>query len=90
MKLSTESLARACTRHPWRTIGIWIALVVLSIGIVATILSFGGDPEVTSEDARIQGPESVSMSRSIRSDSGRGDRSLDRREGEASIESWPV
>jgi hypothetical protein len=72
VKLSTESLARACTRHPWRTIGIWIAHLVLSIEIVGTILSFGGDPEVTSEDARIQDAESVSISRSIRSDSGRG------------------
>ncbi len=49
MKLSTESLALACARHPWRTIGAWIALVVVSFVVIAT---FFGDltteGEVTS------------------------------------------
>ncbi len=50
MKLSTESLALACARHPWRTIGAWIALVVVSFVVIATL--FGDlttEGEVTSE-----------------------------------------
>jgi RND superfamily putative drug exporter len=49
VKLSTESLALACARHPWRTIGAWVVLVVVSFVVIAT---FFGDltteGEVTS------------------------------------------
>jgi putative drug exporter of the RND superfamily len=37
MKLSPESLARASSRHPWRTIGIWV-VVIVSMGIVSSRL----------------------------------------------------
>ena len=50
MKLSTESLALACARHPWRTIGAWVVLVVVSFVVIATL--FGDlttEGEVTSE-----------------------------------------
>ena len=30
----TERLARACSRHPWRTIGAWVGAIV-SLAIVA-------------------------------------------------------
>ena len=49
MKLSTESIALACARHPWRTIGAWIVLVVVSFVVIATL--FGDlttEGEVTS------------------------------------------
>ncbi len=49
MKLSTESLALACARHPWRTIGAWVVLVVVSFVVIATL--FGDlttEGEVTS------------------------------------------
>ena len=51
MSLSTESLARACARHPWRTVGVWVAAVVLSLGLVATLLGdvLTSEGEVTSE-----------------------------------------
>ena len=51
MRLSTESLARASALHPWRTIGLWIAVVVLSLGIVAVLLGdvLTSEGEVTSE-----------------------------------------
>ena len=51
MRLSTESLARACALHPWRTVGVWIAAVVLSLGLVATLLGdvLTSEGEVTSE-----------------------------------------
>ena len=51
MKLSTESLARACALHPWRTIVLWIALVVLSVGVAALLLgdTLTTEGEVTSQ-----------------------------------------
>ncbi|HYJ61268.1 MAG TPA: MMPL family transporter [Actinomycetota bacterium] len=47
MKLSPESLARASSRHPWRTIGIWVVIFVAAIGATATIL---GDALTTDFD----------------------------------------
>jgi putative drug exporter of the RND superfamily len=51
LRLSTESLARACALHPWRTIGAWIAAVVLSMGVVAALLgdTLTTEGEVTSQ-----------------------------------------
>jgi putative drug exporter of the RND superfamily len=51
VRLSTESLARACALHPWRTIGCWIALVVLSLGVVVLLLgdTLTTEGEVTSQ-----------------------------------------
>ncbi len=34
----TERLARACSRHPWRTIGAWIAALVLAFACIALLL----------------------------------------------------
>ena len=48
MRLSTESLARASARHPWRTVGIWIVVVVLSFGAVATLLGVSSVADGTS------------------------------------------
>ncbi len=31
------SLARACARHPWRVIGLWIVLIVIVIGASGTV-----------------------------------------------------
>ncbi|MEE8158690.1 MAG: MMPL family transporter [Dehalococcoidia bacterium] len=36
--LSTESLARASSRRPWTTIGIWILTVVVALFLVANLL----------------------------------------------------
>ncbi|MGH3022658.1 MAG: MMPL family transporter [Gaiellaceae bacterium] len=51
MRLSTESLARVCALHPWRTVGIWLGVVVLSMGIVVALLGdvLTSEGEVTSE-----------------------------------------
>ncbi|MDQ3866236.1 MAG: hypothetical protein M3304_05355, partial [Actinomycetota bacterium] len=51
MRLSTEGLARSCSRHPWRTIGVWVVVLVLSFGTVATLLGgvLTGEGDVTSE-----------------------------------------
>jgi RND superfamily putative drug exporter len=36
MRLNPESLARASSRHPWRTIAVWIAILSGSVALVAT------------------------------------------------------
>jgi len=54
MKLSTKSLAGASARHPWRTIGAWIVVLVLAVVAVATLL--GGS--LTTEGAPTNNPES--------------------------------
>jgi RND superfamily putative drug exporter len=53
MKLSPEALARASSRHPWRTIGLWLVLIVtmgyLSSQLLGDVLTqefeFTNDPE---------------------------------------------
>jgi putative drug exporter of the RND superfamily len=47
----TESLARACSRHPWRTIAVWIAVIAVSFVAIAALLAdaIAGEPAVTSE-----------------------------------------
>src|SRR5918996_836029 len=55
MKLSPESLARASSRHPWRTIGLWVVLIV-ALGFVTS--RFLGDV-LTQEFEFTNEPESV-------------------------------
>ena len=47
----TEALARASSRHPWRTIIAWLVVVVLSFAAIGMFLSdaLTGDPDVTTE-----------------------------------------
>ena len=45
MSLSPQSLARASSLHPWRTLAAWLAVVVVSFFLVATLL----DGVLTSE-----------------------------------------
>jgi len=55
MKLNPESIARASSRHPWRTLGIW-AVVVLSMGTLSQKLL----ADVLTQDiAFTNRPESV-------------------------------
>jgi putative drug exporter of the RND superfamily len=54
VKLSTQTIAAASARHPWRTIGAWIAVVVLAIAAIVTLL--GGS--LTTEGAPTNNPES--------------------------------
>jgi putative drug exporter of the RND superfamily len=59
MKLSTEGLARASSRRPWLTVGVWIGLIVVSMGLVATL--YGGvltsDVDVTTKPESKQANE---------------------------------
>jgi RND superfamily putative drug exporter len=53
MKLNPESLAKATSRHPWRTIGAWVALIVamglvsakLLTGVLSDDVAFTNEPE---------------------------------------------
>ena len=50
VRLSTESLAVACARHPWRTIGLWVVAVVVAFALVGALLgdALTTEGEVTS------------------------------------------
>ena len=54
MSLSTQTIATASARHPWRVIGAWIAAVVLAIAVIAVLL---GD-SLTTEGAPTNNPQS--------------------------------
>ncbi|HYM63564.1 MAG TPA: MMPL family transporter [Gaiellaceae bacterium] len=56
--LSTEGLARAASRHPWRTIAAWLLVLVVSFGLIAVFL---GDA-LTSESDVTNNPESKQAS----------------------------
>ncbi|HJR94377.1 MAG TPA: MMPL family transporter, partial [Gaiellaceae bacterium] len=54
MRLSTQTVAAASARHAWRTIGAWIAIVVLAVFAIVALL--GGS--LTTEGAPTNNPES--------------------------------
>jgi uncharacterized membrane protein YdfJ with MMPL/SSD domain len=55
MKLTPESLARASSRHPWRTLGLWLVLIVAMGGLSSALLG-----DVLNQDiAFTNKPESV-------------------------------
>ena len=49
----TELLARSCSRRPWRTIGAWIAAVVVAVAALALLLG-----DLTTEGHPTNDPES--------------------------------
>jgi RND superfamily putative drug exporter len=64
MKLNPESLARASSRHPWRTIGVWV-LLIGAMGVLSAFL-LGG---VLSNDVAFTNqPESVKAQKIIDAD----------------------
>jgi RND superfamily putative drug exporter len=61
MKINPESFARASSRHPWRTVVVWIAVLGVAIGLVAgglfgdaltNAIDFTNEPEA-KEAARL-------------------------------------
>jgi RND superfamily putative drug exporter len=55
MKLTTESVARASSRHPWRTLGVWVVLIVAMAGLSSAMLG-----DVLNQDIDFTNrPESV-------------------------------
>ena len=53
-KPSTQGIARACARHPWRTIAAWAVLIVLAFASVAVLLP----GSLTTEGKPTNNPES--------------------------------
>lgn len=51
--LSTAGLARASSRHPWRTLGFWLVLIVLAIGASGALAD-----HLTSEAKLTNNPDS--------------------------------
>ncbi len=49
----TERLARACSAHPWRTIGLWLAAVIAAIAALAFALG-----DLTTEGHPTNNPDS--------------------------------
>ena len=58
MSINPESLARASSRHPWRTVGIWAAILIAGFAASATLLpsalttdfDFTNNPEAKQAD----------------------------------------
>jgi uncharacterized membrane protein YdfJ with MMPL/SSD domain len=59
--LSTTRLARACDRHPWRTLGMWGVVLVLSIVAIGALLgnSITTDADVTADTESKRGYELI-------------------------------
>ena len=60
--LSTKSIAHVSTRRPWITVGAWIAVVVVAMGLIATMLG----EELKTNAGLTSGPESIEAQRLIR------------------------
>jgi putative drug exporter of the RND superfamily len=56
----TERLARACSRHPWRTIGLWLVAVIAAVAALALLLG-----ELTTEGHPTNNPESERAANAI-------------------------
>ena len=62
LDLSSEGLARSSSRHAWRTIGIWVALIVVALVLTATLLAgvittefkFTNNPDSKRGDALLE------------------------------------
>ena len=39
MKLSPEAVARASSRHPWATVGVWVAAIAVAGYLASTFLA---------------------------------------------------
>src|SRR5262245_24241886 len=58
MTLSTQTLAMKSARHPWRTIGVWVVLVVVAAvaigGLLGGALTTEGNPTNNSQSERAE------------------------------------
>ena len=54
MRLSTEAIARASARHPWRAVGAWIGVVVAAFVCIGALLGGG----LTTDGAPTNDPDS--------------------------------
>jgi putative drug exporter of the RND superfamily len=54
MRLSTETIARASARHPWRAVGAWIGAIVVAFVCIGALLGGG----LTTDGAPTNNPDS--------------------------------
>jgi len=45
----TEKLARASGRRPWLVVGLWLVAILVAVFVMATMLEFEGDTEITRQ-----------------------------------------
>jgi uncharacterized membrane protein YdfJ with MMPL/SSD domain len=57
--VSTERLARACARRPWRTLGAWVVALFLGIALLVVLLDLTAEGEVTSNPESEQGYDAI-------------------------------
>ncbi len=55
MRINPEALARASSRHPWRTVGIWAAILIAGFAAMSTLLS----PALTNDFDFTNNPEAI-------------------------------
>ncbi|MCY4112206.1 MAG: hypothetical protein OXF96_09740, partial [Chloroflexi bacterium] len=58
-ELSLGGLAAHCARHPWRTVGIWAAMLVAASALVATQLggSLTTDQRISNNPDYVRGDQ---------------------------------
>ena len=57
--MSTERIARACARRPWRTLVAWVLALVLGVTTVVTLLDLTTEGEITSTPESEQGYDAI-------------------------------
>ena len=79
-RLSTRALARASALHPWRTVLVWVGVIVVALGLnfaflqdgLTTEFAFSTDPESTRGarllEERLRGPRPINEIIVVRSD----------------------
>ena len=55
MKINPETIARASSRHPWRTVGVWAVILVAGFVAMSTLLS----PALTNDFDFTNNPEAI-------------------------------
>ncbi len=55
MRINPESIARASSRHPWRTVGTWAVILVAAFVALSTLLS----PALTNDFDFTNNPEAI-------------------------------
>src|SRR5215475_4684036 len=59
-KLSIQALAAACARHPWRTIGAWVAAVFVALVAITSLLSLTTEANPTNDPQSQRASDAVS------------------------------
>ena len=55
MRLNPESIARASSRHPWRTVGVWAVVLFAGFAALSTLLS----PALSNDFDFTNSPEAI-------------------------------